>query len=161
MGKELIYWDTSIFIAWLTNEQRAPSETSGIEEVVRLFDGNKITLITSVITRVETLYGLMTSEAEKLYLEALKRPNLEEVEVHRDIAQLAHDIRSYYKSQGRKTPTTVDAIHIATAMWVDAEELHTFDGSGKEPGMISLNGDDILKGLKIIAPYVKQPSLGF
>ncbi len=160
MAKELIYWDACVFISWLSNEERKPAETSGMEEVARLFDGNKIVLVTSVLSRVETLHGLMTEEAQKKYIELLSSPNLDEIEVHRDIAQLAHEIRSYYKIQGKKTPTTVDAIHIATAMWAKADELHTFDGCGKEPGLLTLNGDEILKGLKIVTPYVKQPTLG-
>lgn len=161
MAKEIIYWDSCVFISWLTNEKRAPAEMSGMEEVARLFDGNKIVLVTSVLARVETLYGLMTEEAQKTYLEVLSRPNLDEIEVHRDIANLAHEIRSYYKSKGRKTPTTVDAIHIATAIWANVNEMHTFDGCGKQPGILTLNGDEILKGLKIAIPYVKQPTLGF
>ncbi|MDO9096914.1 MAG: PIN domain-containing protein [Candidatus Methanoperedens sp.] len=161
MAKEIIYWDSCVFIAWLSNEVRTPAEMSGMEEVARLFDGNKIVLVTSVLSRVETLYGLMTKEAENKYIEVLSRPNLDEIEVHRDIAQLAHEIRSHYKSKGKKTPTTVDAIHIATAIWAKVDELHTFDGCGKQPGMITLNGDEILNGLKIMAPNAKQPTLGF
>lgn len=30
MAKEIIYWDSCVFISWLTNEKRSPAEMSGI-----------------------------------------------------------------------------------------------------------------------------------
>jgi len=41
-GKQKIYWDSNIFLAWLKNEQQEPSVTDGIEEAIRKVRNNEI-----------------------------------------------------------------------------------------------------------------------
>lgn len=47
---------------------------------------------------------------------------------------------------------TPDAIHLATAIIYQADELQTLDGFGKR-GLIRFNGDIGVQNLKIVAPY--------
>jgi len=160
MDKPKIYWDTCVFISWITNFPREAAEIAGMEYIVRGVDNSKIILITSVVTWIETLDGAMREESKNKFTEMLKRPNIIEVEVHRDIARLAHEIRNHYKGKGKIT-SVADSIHLATAIWAEVNEFHTFDGCGaKKPGLLALNGDEILRGLKISTPRALQPTLG-
>lgn len=157
----IIYWDTCVWISLLTNAKCDTFEQSGIDEVIRMVDNNEITLITSVITRIEILRGKITDNIANQYLDTLKNnPNIEEIEVHRYIAQKAHEIRSFYKHEG-KNISTPDVIHIATAIQENADELHTFDGEGRKRGLLDYNGEDGVNNLKIIKPKAIQSSFDF
>ncbi|MGA7563276.1 MAG: type II toxin-antitoxin system VapC family toxin [Desulfobaccales bacterium] len=152
-----IYWDSCIFIALIADEKRNPGETSGISDVVQEVDANKITLVTSVISRVEVLRDLGIDRDK--YINVLKRPNIQETEVNKTIAQMAGDIRHQFQVAGICKLTTPDAIHLATAIYAEVDEFHTFDGEGRQPGLIDLSGHEIIKGLKITKPRSKHPYL--
>jgi len=137
-------------------DRKKTFEDSGIEEVVHLADGGEIILITSVITRIEILAGKISDKNMNKYEETLiDNPNMEEIEVHRDISQVAQKIRSYYKKDGRNI-STPDVIHLATAIWANADEFHTFDGYGKKKGLLDFNGEGGVDNIKIMIPKAKQ-----
>lgn len=71
-NKEVIYWDTSIFLAWLQDEKRKAGEMDGVREFVRKAQAGKIILVTSEITRVEILESKMTVEAKENLSRLLK-----------------------------------------------------------------------------------------
>ena len=111
---------------------------------------------TPVITRVEILGGKWSDTNINLYLETLEEnPSLEEIEVHRDIAQKAHEIRTFYRKQGNNL-TTPDVIHLATAIWANADAFHTLDGSGNKKKLLSISGEDGVDNLKIEVPRAEQ-----
>lgn len=142
----------------LANSKRNAYEQAGIEEVIRMVDNSEVALITSVITRIEILRGKLTDDITNKYLDTLKNnPNIEEIEVHRYVAQKAHEIRSFYKKEGRNI-STPDVIHIATAISGNANEFHTFDGDGKKKGLLGYNGDDGVNNLVITKPKAIQSS---
>ncbi|MCP4368882.1 MAG: type II toxin-antitoxin system VapC family toxin [Deltaproteobacteria bacterium] len=154
----IVYWDACVWISLLTNSKCDTFEQAGIDEVIRMVDSNEITLITSVITRIEILRGKVTDNITNKYLHTLENnPSVEEIEVHRYIAQKAHEIRSYYKKEGRNI-STPDVIHIATAISENADELHTFDGDGKKNGLLDYNGEEGINNLVITKPSAKQGS---
>lgn len=154
----VIYWDTCVWISLLTNSKCNTFEQAGIDDVIRMVDSNKITLITSVITRIEILKGKVTNDITTEYLDTIKNnPNIEEIEVHRYIAQKAHEVRSFYKKEGRNI-STPDVIHLATAILENADELHTFDGDGKKKGLLDYNGEDGVNNLLITKPKAIQSS---
>lgn len=157
---DIIYWDTNIFFSHLSGEQRHDRyEKAGIEEVVRLVDSDKITLVTSVITLIEILAGQFTKDDVQKYKALVKRPNVNEIEVHKTVAQIAHEIRSEYQDQGR-LPSLPDSIHLATAIWARATEFQTFDGSGKKrKGILDFNGEAIVHNLSIVKPFSNEPLL--
>ncbi len=155
-----IYWDSCIFISHITDEKRNnPAEISGINDVVKDVDSNKIILITSVVSRVEVLRDL-GKERDK-FINVLKSPNIQEIEVSKSIAQMAGDIRHQFQEASICKLNTPDAIYLATALYSKVDEFHTFDGEGEQPGLINLDGHEVLKGLKITRPHSKQPTLGF
>lgn len=154
----IIYWDSCVWLTLLANSKCGTFEQAGIDNVIKMVDSNEITLITSVITRIEILKGKTTDDVSDRYLKTIKdNPNIEEVEVHRYIAQKAHEIRSFYKKEGRNI-STPDVIHIATAITENANELHTFDGEGKKKGLLDYNGEEGVNNLTITLPKAIQSS---
>ena len=47
-GKKVVYWDTSIFFAWLKDEPWDADIVDGIEATVRQVHNNQVILITSI-----------------------------------------------------------------------------------------------------------------
>ena len=139
-GKNIVYWDTCIFIAHITNEQRDdPMDQLGVVEFANLFDMGQVDLVTSTITLTEFLETSVPAEDYKLFLQLFSRKNLQLTDVSRDIAELAGEIRSYYRSNiNNSTISTPDCIHIATAIQMKCDVLQTFDGSGNRPGILDL-----------------------
>lgn len=153
-----IYWDSCVFISYIAGEKRDPYEMAGIDDVVRDVDSEKVILVTSVVARVEVLKDM--GDKQEKFIEVLQNPNIQEIDVNKIIAQMAGDIRYQFQQIGKNWLKTPDAVHLATALWAEVDEFHTFDGSGKEPGLLNLNEHGILKGLRIIKPHSKQPYLG-
>lgn len=154
----VVYWDTCVFISYMIGgTDRTQAEMAGIESIISEFEANKLLLVTSVMTRVEVLYDLYEEEKKTKFINLMKR--LEEIEVHHPIANLANSIRSQFKQTGIGRLKSPDAIHLATALWANVNELHTFDGNGDQSGLISLDSHQILNGLRIVPPRTKQPYL--
>ena len=159
--KRIIYWDTCIFLAWIFNEPNEPAIVDGIEEIVKQVDANKISLITSVVTRTEVLEGKMDDIAKRRFEDLFKRRNVVMISLDHRISDLSHDIRNYYDIKDIKL-STPDCQHIATAILYEANEFHTLDGSGKKKRgkILPLNGNVMGKHpLKICVPYSDQPNL--
>jgi predicted nucleic acid-binding protein len=153
-----IYWDSCVFISYISGEKRNKFEVAGIDDVVRDVDLNKAILVTSVVARVEVLRDL--GDKRDKFINVLLNPSIQEIDVNKVIGQMAGDIRYQFQQIGMSRLMTPDAIHLATALWAEVDEFHTFDGSGKQPGLLSLNEHELLKGLKIVKPQSKQPYLG-
>lgn len=131
-----VYWDACIFLAWLKNESRNdPADMLGVEDQVNQFDAGQIIVVTSVLTKPEVLACSITPEAVKRFelLQQQRVENFYMAEVNFRIADLAHDIRNYYKNIAPiygPVLTTPDAIHLATAIKLNCNAFYTFDGDG-------------------------------
>ena len=142
-----IYFDSCIFLAHLKNEQRSdPSDMAGVNDLVDKIDRGETHLATSVISLAEVLESSLSSDARDKFEDLWKRRNCHLVEVNRKIAEIAHNIRDYYRRQQQKdglpTLSTPDAIHVATAISFDCERLYTFDRKdrpGKTRALIPLS----------------------
>ncbi|MGH9898498.1 MAG: type II toxin-antitoxin system VapC family toxin [Pyrinomonadaceae bacterium] len=161
-GKRKIYWDACVFLAWLNNEPQIDiSVTEGMEKVVKLVDANKVTLMTSVVTRTELLDNRMSAEVKTNFDSLFNRRNVVMITLDLRISDLSHEIRDYYDRQGIKLGTS-DCQHLATAILYMADEFHTLDGSGKKKKgkLLPLNG--IVAGkykLRICQPNAEQDTL--
>ncbi|MFH2101786.1 MAG: PIN domain-containing protein [Chloroflexota bacterium] len=158
---KVIYWDSSIFIAWLKDEQRPPGEMDGVLEYVYLVEAKRIKLITSTLTRTEVFEANLTNDVREKYSKLLSRRNVQLIDADLRVAELARNLREYYQSQSKKDGTsrltTADAIHLATAIHYRVDEFHTFD-DGKKGGLslLSLNGNVAGYQLTIRKPPVSQ-----
>jgi predicted nucleic acid-binding protein len=145
---KLVYWDSSIFIAWITNEQRPDNEMLGVQEVINQVAGKQIQLVTSVIAETEIFeLGLTIENLEKIK-QVLRNPNYcVQVNVDPMVARTARIIRELAKKEANRRIRTPDALHIATAMTVGCEAMHSFD----DRHMLNLNGQHGIS-VQIIKP---------
>src|SRR2546427_4003800 len=139
-GKPVIYWDTCVFIAWLKEERDKwpPAIWQGIQDVADLAQIGQAILVTSTLIRTEVFLGTLTLEQKQKFAGILRRTNAQEVAPHMRITDRASAIREKHKI---KTP---DAIHLATAILYDVDEMHTMDGwhaDGKRDGLLALSGN--------------------
>jgi predicted nucleic acid-binding protein len=143
----------------------------GLERVARLVDRGEMLLFTSVITHTEVLASKMEETAKKRYAEVFQRPEVIEIAVDNPIAVLASEIRDFYIQARDRLPveqrkkaltvSTPDALHLATAIYYEASEFHTFDGddSSKSDGLLRLGNKVATYSLNIRKPDDQQLNL--
>jgi predicted nucleic acid-binding protein len=154
----LAYWDTCIFIAWLTGETcHKPHVIAGMKDMMQSFDSGELHIATSTITCIEILSDDSDDEVRSAFDNLTKRTNFHIVSVDRRVARVASDIRQYYKLDNIviKTP---DAIHLASAINISANSLYTFDGR-KRGGLLRFSGNVASKYLLKIQEPDGIPSL--
>jgi predicted nucleic acid-binding protein len=66
------------------------------------------------------------AESDRRIDEMLDRPHVKRVHLDSDIAKLARGLRRQFPQELTKKG---DAIHLASAVWWNADTLHTYDGS--------------------------------
>lgn len=148
-GKPLIYWDTSVLLAWIKNESRPNREMDGVNDVADGIQKNHFILLTSVLTDTEVLQSTLSDEAKTKLRDLFKRRNCQMVNADHRITRLSSEIRDYYQHQQQKKISTPDAIHLATAIHYAVKEFHTFD----EP-LIPLSGNVAGHNLTICKPPI-------
>ncbi len=157
-NKKVYYWDACVFIHWL-HADLSQTEMDGIQSIVNCIDSKKGILITSVIIFVELLLSsLKTKEQKRAFQDIFKRSNVKSISVDKNIAQKAHERIIHYRQKGTQIISSLDALHLATAIIYEANEFHTFDGERhgdkKNVPILSLNGD--VAGYNLI---IKKPCL--
>lgn len=165
-----IYIDTGIFLAFLKNEQRDPSEVQGMVELFEGVDNGKVTVCVSDIIYTEIIPIYLPAEVYNSLKFLLLKENIVRVAADSRICQLAGQLRGSYNSQYNKqgiTLGTPDAIHLATAIDAKCSTFYTFDGSdgslqrNGELKLIPLSYDFENKyQLKIMAPYSDSSRCG-
>ena len=144
---ETIYLDACIFLAHLKNETRQdPRDMAGVEELTQKIDRLEVNLVTSVITLSEVLESGVPVNARDTFLRLFQRRHCHLIDVTARIAEIAHNIRDYYRKQqaidGLPTVATPDALHLATAIEVECDVFYTFDEKDdpkRKRGLIPLN----------------------
>lgn len=141
MGElKTLYWDSCVFIAWLTSEPRDESELIGLKSCVDAIDRKTHNLATSALSSLEILEAKMPAGAEQQFQLFLSKSNIEVLPVDEDVVRLARKIRNQSQEQkirgvSSKVIAVPDAIHLATAIHYEVSELHTFDRD-----LLRLNG---------------------
>lgn len=163
-GKPQFYWDTACLIAWITDEKRKDlAEMAGLAEVVDMVDRGKALIITSVLWRAEVLNGSMTPAQRKRLEDAFDPRALIELDINSRVMALAGEIRDFQRNSKKKevlkNVRVPDAIHLASAIYYEATEFHTFDGageSGQKGKLLTLDGNVAGHRLKICTPKAEQ-----
>jgi predicted nucleic acid-binding protein len=127
--KPKYYWDACIFLAWLQDERpprRKPGEMEGLAEIVDEVERGDAVVVTSALTQTEVLSADFTEEQKTRFDRAFQRPSCVVVNVDQRIARLASEIRDRFRGEGKRIQTP-DAVHMASALIVGADALHTFD----------------------------------
>jgi predicted nucleic acid-binding protein len=157
-----IYWDSSIFLAWFKDEARPNHEMDGVYNCVQDVMDGRILLVTSSETQLEVLDAKMTKAARVKFNALFGRRNMQPLPYDLRVQMLAKTIREYYAAGERKTVTSEDAKHLASAIHFGADAFYTFD-EGKKGGrsLLSLDGDVAGHNLRICKPPIGQMQMDF
>lgn len=127
-GRRVIYWDACVFISILKGEY-SDVVKARIAELDRQHLRGDIVLMTSALTRVEVFENQSPKKAIDAYRRLRERATFQEVAVDPKVADRARLLRETLEGGGRSAGlpklTTPDAIHLATALLYEADELHT------------------------------------
>ena len=155
--RRLLYWDSGVFLSYLNeNPQRLPILEAILDEVEK---SKQDKIVTSAITKVEIAWvaheklNRVLDPQEEERIDSLWNDSsiVEVIEFNDEIALIARSLMREGMLNGWKL-RTFDAIQIASAEWVQATELNTYNLSDfqKFEGMI---------GIPIRNPFVAQPKL--
>lgn len=151
-----LYWDACVLLDYLNDHpERAPVISAILDQTSK---GDEQQIATSSISIVEVAFAASEKDGAALdtAIEAAiddlwnEQSVLRIVEFHNRIAFRAREIvRAALVNGWRLSP--MDAIHLASAQYSQAEELHTYESS--------LFKYETLIGCRICEPYVPQPRL--
>ena len=152
----IVYWDANVFLAYFQAEpDRIDLLTQFLEKVVK-DEGRKIFTSTLSITEVAFI-GSERSGLDpnvEVTIDAFWNDHriVEFVEVHEGITRSARSLMRQCIDRGIKVLKAADAIHIASAMALDVEEINTYDLEtwAKYEDMI---------GIEIREPHLNQSKL--
>jgi len=155
--QRFFYWDANVFLSYLNNDpDRFPTLEAILENIET---SKKDRIVTSVISKVEVLWvaheklNRALSRDEESRIDSMwDNPDvIEMVEFNDEIALMARKAMREGMIKGWRLRTN-DAIHLASAQWVAAIELRTYD-------MKQFGKYDEMLGLVICEPHVIQPKL--
>ena len=152
-----IYWDANVFLSYLNNDPDRYPTLEVILEAVETSKNERI--VTSVLSKVEVTWVAherlqrALSRDEEARIDALwNNPDVVEmVDFNDEIALTARKMMREGMARGWKLRTN-DAIHLASAQWVGASELQTYD-------LKDFAKFSELLGLIICEPHTIQPKL--
>jgi predicted nucleic acid-binding protein len=129
---EHIYWDANVFLSYVDgDEDRLPT----IDELIRRCRAREIELVTSALSQVEVAFGSQEKEDQALdpeienKLDELWLPGapFTVVEFYPALATAARTLMREALAQGQPGLKPHDAMHLATAVRMDAREIQTYD----------------------------------
>ena len=151
----IVYWDTNVLLAWLKGESRSDVGQSDLMHWVRRFDDGSARLITCAITSLEILEARTPPDVRRRLMSYFHPPRAEIFDITPAILETAYQLRNHFASlpapPGRSHPATLcvpDAIHLATAVQMQADRFHTGD-TGKRGNSLGLLEIDNLQFLGI------------
>jgi predicted nucleic acid-binding protein len=149
----LIYWDSSVFLAWLKPEA---SRRKACREILDEAEAGKLRIVASAITLTEVIklkdYPALKADNEAKIANFFRQPYLVIHQVNRRIGE---DARRLIWKHPKLHPK--DSIHLATAEYAKVLEVHTYDGKH----MLPLDGLIGNPALRICEPQLDQSKLPF
>jgi predicted nucleic acid-binding protein len=152
-----IYWDANVFISYLNS---MPDRAPVLEAILETIEASKIDrIVTSVISKVEVAWIAQEKLNRALDREEEARIDelwnngeaIELIDFSDEIALMARKLMREGMAKGWKLRTN-DAIHLASAQWVGAVELQTYD-------LDDMQKFSQLLDLTICKPHTIQPKL--
>jgi len=129
-------WDANCFLYWFKKDAQRHAELAAALDAAEKED---INLYTSALTLVEVIYPDSfpnAQAAEREVEQFFRRKYIRVVDLQWEVARIAREMQRLFPNRlGAR-----DAIHLATAIHVKAEALHTYDRrnlqacNGKIPG---------------------------
>ena len=136
--RQRIYWDTSVFIALIKGEVSAEVDRAGIAQaILRAAEAGKIELVTSAFTRAEVRRDRrqpkLTPQQHSRVSAFFRRSYLHVRPLDQAIGESAAELGERYNLK------PADAVHLATALSVQADELQHWDD--RDFGRLPLRAD--------------------
>jgi hypothetical protein len=119
----------------------------GVMEVLEKVEKRQASVITSDFINVEMLPCKFSQEAMNQFNKIFSRRNVQKKGVDNRITAIAQNIRNWKSSL-----KSADAIHLATAIHYEVDELHSFDADD----LLPLSGNVAGHPLKICKPTAIQ-----
>ncbi len=135
-GQPRICWDSNCFLSWLQENPDRQGECGAVLQAAR---EGQVALYTSALTLAETVYvtkSLSSEENSRKIVAFFRNKYIRVVNVDWAIGTKARELQHQLPGLGPR-----DAIHLATAVQMRADALHTYDDthltkqSGKVPGV--------------------------
>lgn len=153
--RKRIYWDANCFLHYLNRGYKWKAEVESLLHDADDPDGS-IVILTSVLSKTEVAFTAMEklnrilSSDEEAAIDALwtNHRGIVVEEYHDAIALKAREIKRLAMLKGKPGRRTPDIIHMATAQFVEADEMHTTEEK--------LHKFSDIVGFPIIEPYVNQ-----
>jgi len=141
-----VYLDSSIFLAWLKDENRPNNEMDGVYECFERMRKGEIQAIVSALIHTEVEVSRYSTERQAEFYKLFTMENPLQVEPTLRVCEVAGELRWFYLAEHEKTGQakleTPDAIHLATAICHDAHEFYAFDKKveNKRLSVLDLSG---------------------
>lgn len=160
----LFYWDTCIFFHAINRKSPDTAFLDELDKLLKRFNDREIVLCTSAIVHIEFSAERLKKYPKKYAFLANLYGTIEIINANSRVIKRAAEIKDYYAPKGI-TITTPDAIHLASAIYVEASEFHTTDGGGQagtsKGKLLALTSPIAGKyPLDIKTPRAAQPNLG-
>ncbi len=129
------YWDASVLLAWVKGEDDRVAIVQGLLDDAM---NGRIEILTSMVSIVEVSNGVTQASGRRDFdleakIDSLWRPpyQIQLVEFYRSIANRSRDLMRRAVDLARKL-TPLDAVHLATAVQMEADRVHTYDPLWRE-----------------------------
>jgi len=156
-NRKIVYWDASVFIAWMKDEVRENAqEMGGVYETIAAVERGEILLVCGEIINQDMIETVMTHEAQAKYYALFKRRKSQLLPDDPRVKKLTREIREYYAVRREPVPKLADATHLAYAIHYQVDEFHTFDHR-----LVALDGMVAGHGLRICKPWASQLLIPF
>ncbi|HEX5759244.1 MAG TPA: PIN domain-containing protein [Thermoanaerobaculia bacterium] len=127
-NKKVVYWDASVFIAWMKDEVREnPQEMGGVYETAAAVERGEILLVCGEIINEDMIETTMSHEAREKYYGLFPRRKSQLLPDDPRVKRLTREIREFYALRDEPVPKLPDAAHLAYAIHYQVDEFHTFD----------------------------------
>lgn len=129
-----IYWDSCAWIGFFNNE---PDKVTPLRVIWGAAEKGKYEIYTSTFSYVEVIHGKQLygqpyppEDYDAKVFDAFEQPHVKRAQLDTEVAKLARSLRRLFHPVLAKRS---DAIHMATAMYHNCEELHTWDEAHLTP----------------------------
>ena len=149
---QYLYWDADVILHYLSKYPKHHQVLSDIIDEVEKSNG-KTKIITSALSQVEVFYlkngsslnisPASIAEIDKFFL---NNPIMEVVGINDFVIRDTRDLQFQLRNKG-KSLTFPDAIHLATAKWLQPSIFHTY------------NKKDFSKASSFVTFPIEEPSL--
>jgi len=124
------YWDACVFLAYVKGEEDRVPDIEGLLEAARR---HECEIVTSTLTIVEVSSGVTQLTGKREHAAEMRIDGLWStsspinlIEFSRSVAEAARDYKRRAVDLGRAL-STMDAIHLASAVELQVDALHTYD----------------------------------